>query len=136
MMRLRRPVSSGGIGVVAGGFPLGFPLLFDIGNNQWRKMQVGDAGGASLLRSCHRDRLIEAVGRFPSEARRDFGFLTSGGNDTPAMLPRGFAPIPHVEWMDAVIRVAVAVHVDVGRVVREFLLELIGELDRVGCLRE
>src|SRR5580700_3868073 len=127
--RMRRPLSTcSSAGIAA---PLRLPLLLDIRDHQRRQVQVGYLGGATELRCRHRDRFIERVGRFPSKPCRDFRLLASRCDHAPDVLPRRFAPIPHVERMHAVVRVAVAVHVDVGGVARELAFESFLELDRI-----
>src|SRR5487761_591876 len=99
-------------------------------------MQVGNRRGTPELRGRHRDRFIERISRVPSEPRCDLGLFASGGDYPADMLARGLAPIPHVEWMHPEIGVAVAIHMCIGRVMRELALEVLFQLDGIGRLGE
>src|SRR5205085_10770837 len=48
------------------------------------------------------------------------------------MLPSGLTPVPHVERMDAMIGMTVAIHVSVGWITGKFALEVLFQLERVG----
>src|SRR5215469_7468079 len=91
-------------------------------------MQVCDGRRASQLGGRHRDGFIERIGRIPAQARGDFGLFAPRRDHPADMLAGGLAPVPHVERMYAVVGVPVTIHVNVSRVAREFLFELLLEL--------
>src|SRR5262245_7941121 len=95
-------------------------------------MRIRDGRRPSQLGGRHCDGLIERIGRVPAQARGDFGFFAPGRDHPAEVLAGGLTPVPHIERMHAVVSVAVTIHVDVSRVVREFLFELLLEL---GCFR-
>src|SRR5271169_1200303 len=99
-------------------------------------MEIGDTGRVAQIGGRHRDRLVQRVGRLPSHACCDFRLLASSRDYPSDVLASRFAPVPHVERMYAVVGVAVAVHVNVGRVARELGLEVALQFGGLGGLAQ
>src|ERR1700682_3723567 len=99
-------------------------------------MEIGYRRGTSVIRGRHRNRLIERVGRLPAHSRRHLRLLASGRDHPSDVLARWLAPIPHVEWMHAVVGMSVPIHVSIGGIARELRLELLCELRRIGGFRQ
>jgi hypothetical protein len=92
--------------------------------------------GVPLAVARHEQRLVERPRRLVPEELRDVVVVRPDDDDAPHVLAPGLAPVPHVERVSRVVRVALPVHLDVRGVVGELLLVLLVHLDRVARLRE
>src|SRR5215212_3782265 len=84
----------------------------------------------------HRQRLVHTGGRIPAKARGGLLPLCADDDHLAEVLTPLLAPVPHVEWVDAMVRPIRAVEVAVARIIGELRLESALELKGVARLRQ
>ena len=92
-------------------------------------------GGAADVAFGHVDGFGQRGGAFPAEHFRDVGVVRNHDDFVHVFAPV-FAPVPHEEWMRAVIGVAAAVHLDVVWIVCELFFVLCAQLKAVFRFRQ
>ena len=83
--------------------------------------------------ACHLEGIVHGRRGSESEAANR-ARLAAHDDDLTEVLERVGAPVPHVERVDAVVRVARAVEVPVPLVLSEPLLVALLDLERVRCV--
>src|ERR1044072_4121556 len=111
-------------------------LLLHIRHANHRLMKHCDLRRIAHVTSGHRNRLGEIVRSFPAKHCRHVRILSPCSDYFAYMLSSILAPVPHEEWMSAVICIAPPVHLDIARIISKLSFIFVTEHIGVACFRK